>query len=229
MMAEEETGPSGSRLRHNILLVDDHPIVRQGLAQLVREEPDLWPCGEAETPGEARRLMEKVFPDLVVVDISLGETSGLSLIADISARYPEIPILVLSMHDEALYAERCLRLGAKGYIMKKEPPRQVIKAIRKVLSGDIYVSDNLGKSMIKKLASRKQKQPGGSPVRHLSNRELEIFNMIGNGLTTRQIAEALNLSPKTVEAHFDRIKKKLGFKDSREVVVRAAQWLARDM
>jgi DNA-binding NarL/FixJ family response regulator len=214
-------------LKHKVLIVDDHPIVRQGLTQLINQEPDVSVCCEAGDISEALTLIESHKPDIAIVDISLGHSSGIRLIEDISRRYPNLSVLVLSMHDESLYAERCLRAGAKGYIMKKEPPEKVIVAIKKILKGEIYLSDNLSVKLLQKFIA---KQAGiySSPVERLSNRELEVFRLIGQGLKTRKIAEQLNLSVKTIETYIDHIKKKMGFKDSRNLFLHAVQWLMNE-
>lgn len=204
-------------------IVDDHPIVRQGLAQLINQDNELGVCGEASDIPSALQSVKECLPDIAVVDISLGQSSGLSLIEELSRQYPDLTILALSMHDEALYAERCLRAGAKGYIMKKEPPEEVIKAIKDVLNGEIYVSDNLGSRLLHKLVANKSGALS-SDLDVLSNRELEVFRLIGQGVKTGKIAEQLNLSIKTIETYIDHIKKKMHFKDSRDLFLHAVQW-----
>jgi len=206
-----------------ILIVDDHPIVRQGLAELVNHEDDLEVCGQAEDSHEALRAILELDPNMAVVDISLKETSGLELIKDIHSQHPDLPVLALSMHDETLYAERALRAGAKGYIMKQEATENVIAAIRKILGGEIYVSDRMASRMVRKLVAG-QTGPTTSPVDCLSDRELEVFQFIGQGIKTREIAEQLNLSIKTIETYIDHIKKKMNFKDSRSLFLHAVQW-----
>ncbi len=206
-----------------MFIVDDHPIVRQGLAQLINQENDLRVCGDASDIPSALQTVKECGPDLAVIDISLGQSSGLSLIEELSRQYPDLSILALSMHDEALYAERCLRAGAKGYIMKKEPPEKVILAIKNILDGEIYVSDNLGSRLLHKLVAKKSGTTS-SGVDVLSNRELEVFHLIGQGIKTAKIAEQLNLSVKTIETYIDHIKKKMHFKDSRDLFLHAVQW-----
>lgn len=207
-----------------ILIVDDHPIVRQGLAELVNHEDDLEVCGQAEDSYEALRAIRELNPNLVVVDISLKETSGLELIKDIHSQQPDLLVLALSMHDETLYAERALRAGAMGYIMKQEATENVIAAIRKILGGEIYVSDRMASRMVRKLVAG-QSEPTASPVDCLSDRELEVFHLIGKGHGTRQISERLHLSVKTIETYRAHIKDKLNLADAAELLQYAIRWL----
>ncbi len=209
--------------KNKVLVVDDHPIVRQGLTQLINQESDFVVCGDAGDIPQALSAIEECKPDIIIVDISLGHTSGIRLIEDLSHNYPELSILALSMHDESIYAERCLKAGAKGYIMKQEPPEKVVSALRKILEGDIYISDKLGTKLLNKFVT-KRADSSGSPVELLSNRELEVFQLVGQGLKTRKIAEELNLSVKTVETYIDHIKKKMSFDDSRDLFLHAVQW-----
>ena len=207
-----------------ILIVDDHPIVRQGLAELVNHEDDLEVCGQAEDSHEALRAIRELNPNLVVVDISLKETSGLELIKDIHSQQPDLLVLALSMHDETLYAERALRAGAMGYIMKQEATENVIAAIRKILGGEIYVSDRMASRMVRKLVAGRG-EPTASPVDCLSDRELEVFHLIGKGHGTRQISERLHLSVKTIETYRAHIKDKLNLADAAELLQYAIRWL----
>jgi DNA-binding NarL/FixJ family response regulator len=222
-MSMSKTAIQNTVLKQRVMVVDDHPIVRQGLAQLINQETDIEVCCEAEDMKDALQRFGKCKPDVAIIDIALGQTSGVRLIEQLSQKYHEVPILALSMHDESLYAERCLRAGAKGYIMKKEPPEKVISALRKILDGEIYVSDNLGTKLLHKFIAR---QPGAysSPIEQLSNRELEVYEFIGQGLKTREIAERLSLSVKTIETYIDHIKKKMNFRDSRDLFRHAVQW-----
>jgi DNA-binding NarL/FixJ family response regulator len=215
------TPDSGTRKR-SILLIDDHPIVRQGLAQLINQEPDLHVSSEAASAREALEMLEKEMPDIAIVDISLDDRSGIELIKDLRARNESLPVLVLSMHDEALYAERALRAGAKGYIMKQEATEKVMTAIRKALEGQIYVSERMAARLLDQFVSAR---PGEeeSPLGRLSDRELEIFSMIGRGLGTREIANKLFLSIKTVEAHREHIKEKLKLRSGTELMRMAVQ------
>ncbi len=207
-----------------ILIVDDHPIVRQGLAELVNHEDDLGVCGQAEDSHEALRAIREQKPDMAVVDISLKETSGLELIKDIHSQHPDLPVLALSMHDETMYAERALRAGAMGYIMKQEATENVIAAIRKILGGEIYVSDKMASKMVRKLVAGRN-EPSISPVDCLSDRELEVFHLIGKGHGTRQISERLHLSVKTIETYRAHIKDKLNLVDAAELLQYAIRWL----
>ena len=205
-----------------ILIVDDHPIVRQGLAELVNHEDDFAVCGQAEDYHEALRAIGQLNPNMAVVDISLKETSGLELIKDIHSQHPDLPVLALSMHDETLYAERALRAGAMGYIMKQEATENVIAAIRKILGGEIYVSDRMASRMVRKLVAG-QTVTNASSVDCLSDRELEVFRLIGKGHGTRQISERLCLSVKTIETYRAHIKDKLNLADAAELLQYAIQ------
>lgn len=208
-----------------ILLVDDHPIVRQGLKRLIGNEPGLMVCGEAETVREARQAIRDHAPDVVVADLSLKDSHGIDLVKDIRARHPALPVLVLSMHDEEFYSERLLAAGASGYIMKHAASDQFIVALRRVLAGGVYVSD----AIASRLGGRRKRGSGGKgrlPVARLSNRELQVLQMIGRGMSSRQVAESLHLSVKTVEAHRQRIKGKLELGDSAQLVQFAANWVA---
>jgi len=219
-----KANPEKKKLNQRVMVVDDHPILRQGLAQLINQEVNIEVCCEAEDPVSALEVIGQCRPDIVIIDITLGQNSGLRLIEDLSQKYSDIPILALSMHDESLYAERCIRAGAKGYIMKKEPPEKVISALKKILRGEIYVSDHVSTKLLHKFIAR---QPGvhSSPVEQLSNRELEVFEFIGQGLKTREVAERLNLSVKTIETYIAHIICKMSFKDSRDLFKHAIQWI----
>jgi DNA-binding NarL/FixJ family response regulator len=214
--------PEVATRKRSVLLIDDHPIVRQGLSQLINQEHDLHVVSEAASAREALDAMDRGSPDIAIVDISLDDRSGIELIKDLRARDPNLPVLALSMHDEALYAERALRAGAKGYIMKQEATEKVMGAIRKVLEGQIYVSERMASRLLNQFVSAK---PGeeDSPLGRLSDRELEIFSMIGRGLGTREIANKLYLSIKTVEAHREHIKEKLKLKSGTELMRMAVQ------
>jgi len=207
---------------HRVLIVDDHPIVRQGLAQLINQADDLQVCGQAEDSYQAMQAIKTLTPDMVIVDISLKDTSGMELIKDIKVQYADMPILTLSMHDEGVYAERALRAGARGYIMKQEATERVITAIRRVLAGEMYVSDTVAAKMVSKLASG---AGSTSPLESLSDRELEVFRLIGEGHGTREVAEKLHLSIKTIETYRAHIKEKLGFKNANELFRAAVEWV----
>jgi DNA-binding NarL/FixJ family response regulator len=217
-----QTEKSGNKTQ--ILIVDDHPIVRQGLAELIEHEKDLTVCQQAEDAPEALKIIKQSMPDMVIVDISLKDTSGMELIKDIKTQYPNLPILALSMHDESLFAERALRAGAKGYIMKAEATENVITAIRRVLSGQLYLSDRMQTKIVRKLVGG-EPEPGASAIDCLSDRELEVFLLIGQGYGTRQIAERLYLSVKTIETYRAHIKDKLNLADSTELLQYAIQWV----
>ncbi|MEX2382709.1 MAG: response regulator transcription factor [Opitutales bacterium] len=208
-----------------ILIVDDHPMMREGLAQLISREKDLSVCGEAEDAAPALDAVEKLNPDLVLIDITLTRKNGIELIKDIHAIRPDLLTLVISMHDEALYAERVLRAGGSGYIMKQEGGKRIMQAIRTVLSGQIYVSEKVSSKILDIFSGRKS-QTEAAPVQRLSDRELEIFHLVGEAKSTKEIAERLNISRKTVEVHKANIKKKLNLKTSYELVSYAARWLA---
>ena len=211
--------------RRRVLLVDDHPIVRQGLRRMIEQEPDLEVCGEAGGPGEASQLLRELQPDVVVVDLSLREGDGIEIVKEVRAQYPAIKVLVLSMHDEMIYAERLLGAGASGYLMKHAASDQFLVALRRVLAGATYVSEAVGSRMIQKFATGRD--PGAaSPVDALSNRELQILQMIGRGLSTRQMAESLKLSVKTVESHRQRIKRKLELASGAQLVQYAVNWVS---
>ncbi|MCX5660014.1 MAG: response regulator transcription factor [Planctomycetota bacterium] len=209
--------------RARIVLVDDHPIVRHGLAQVIAREPDMEVCGEASNAGEAIQLISACMPDLVVVDLTLQDGDGIELIKDIKARHEPIKMLVSSMHDETLYAERALRAGAAGYINKAASREQVTGAIRQVLRGKIYLSDSVSNRLLQRVVDRND-DATQSPVEKLSDRELAVFDMIGQGLSTRQIAERLHLSVKTIETYREHIKSKLSLSKSSELVRHAVRW-----
>ncbi|HUD49360.1 MAG TPA: response regulator transcription factor [Candidatus Baltobacteraceae bacterium] len=205
-----------------IMLVDDHPVIRNGLAQLIDQEPDLKVCGQFEDSTHALEAVAALQPDLAIVDLSLKGSSGLELVKNIKSAHPGVLILVLSMHDESLYAERAIRAGASGYIMKQESADRVLGAIRKVLNGGIHLSEGMNSKFMHRLKTRKS-AAGGSLMERLSNREMEVFGLIGEGRGTRQIAEHLRLSIKTVESHRAHLKEKLSLKNATELVHLAVQ------
>jgi len=219
-----QAAQSRGQQKHRLLLVEDHPVTREGLAQLLNQQADLQVCGQAGTAPEALTAAEVLKPDLVLVDISLGGTSGIELIKDLSSRDASLPILVLSTHDELLYAERSLRAGAKGYVMKHEPTEQVMAAIRLVLRGGVYLSEQMHSRLLAKVAHGPVVSPV-SEVDQLSDRELEVFELIGEGCTTAQIAASLHLSVSTVETHRAHIKEKLRLDNATELVRRAVEWV----
>ncbi len=209
--------------KQKVFIVDDHPIVRSGLTDLINRQEDLAVCGEAEDVSGALEAVANRKPDIVIADLTLGFDSGLRLMENLKCSQRTIPILVLSMHDETVYAERCLKAGARGYIMKEEKPSTVLSAIRSVLNGELYISDKLGKKFLLKFVSNKF-EGSSSPVDILSNRELEIYNLLGKGLDKHKIAKQLHLSIKTVETYMEHVKKKMNYKNSRELMMNAIQW-----
>jgi DNA-binding NarL/FixJ family response regulator len=210
--------------KHRILIVDDHPMMRQGLVQLIEHEPDFTAWGEADTAAQALALMSTRKPDLVLVDISLPDKNGLELIKDIQVLHPGLPVLVFSMHDEALYAERVLRAGGRGYIMKQEGGKKLMEAVRHVLGGQIYVSEKMSAKILEVFSGRRP-EASDSPLEKLSDREFEVFQLIGQGKGTRDIAEHLHLSVKTVEVHRANMKRKLDLKTGTDLVRYAIRWL----
>lgn len=212
-----------SSRKTRIFIVDDHPIVREGLSLMMNREPDMVVCGEAEEATRALQVITSTKPDFLVVDISLAGPDGLDLLKSIRVRYPSMPVLILSMHDEAIYAERALRAGANGYIMKQEATERVLVAVRQILANKVYVSDRIANRMLQRYVKGYVGEKG-SPIAELSDRELEVFRLIGEGHSTRRIAEQLHLSVKTVESYQAHIKEKLALKSGRELVQRAIQW-----
>jgi DNA-binding NarL/FixJ family response regulator len=211
--------------KHSVLVVDDHPLFRKGVVQMLHDEPDLEVRGEASNNNEALGAIRRHNFDLAVVDIGLeGSTNGIELTKNIRAEKPDLPVLVLSMHDETMFAERALRAGARGYVMKREALDNFILAVRTVLRGEIFISPNMSKRMV--FAHLHGGPEAASPVDRLTDRELEILQLIGEGREVRQIAEQLHLSAKTVEAHRAHIKEKLNFSNAREVARFAVQWVS---
>src|ERR1051326_4128286 len=208
---------SASKTRRKILLVDDHPLTRHGMAQLIGQQRDLIVCGEAGTAEDALRCIGRLRPDLVLLDVTLPGKPGLELIKDLSATHPEVAVLVVSMHDERLYAERALRAGARGYLMKSAGGEELIKAIRRVFAGQVYVSQELSAKILDNL-SGSSRRPAGV----LSDREFEVFQLVGEGLTTGEIGTRLHISGKTVETHRLHIREKLGLKTPPELTKCAA-------
>jgi DNA-binding NarL/FixJ family response regulator len=203
--------------RARVLLVDDHPIVRQGLSRLINNEPDLLVCAEAASAEQAVAAIALHNPSIAIVDIQLDGFDGIELIKLVRQRHPDLPMLVLSMHDESLYAERVLRAGARGYVTKQEAPEKVMTAIRRVLMGEIYVSEKIASRLLHSLAGT-SKVALESPLQRLSDRELQVFRLLGSGLSVRQIAVKLGLSVKTIETHREHIKGKLNVTSSSELL-----------
>jgi len=209
-------------VRRRVLIVDDHPIVRQGLKRMIETEPDMEVCGEAATEAQARRAIRELMPDIVIVDLALQEGDGLELVRDVHAHHPDVPMLVLSMHDETIYAERLLAEGASGYIMKQAAADQLLNALRAVLRGERYLSEQLAQT----LGVRDGAAQGDvvDPVRRLSNRELQVLNLVGRGVSSRDIAAELGLSVKTVESHRQSIKRKLNLATNSQLLQYAMNW-----
>jgi DNA-binding NarL/FixJ family response regulator len=220
MEIKPQTGSQAKKCK--VLLVDDHPIVRQGLAMLIDREPDLTVCGEAEGAQSAFHAVATQQPDIVVLDISLNGPDGLDVLKEIRAKTTNLPVLILSMHDESIYAERAMRAGANGYIMKQEATEKVLVAIRRILQGEVYLSDRLTSTMLQQYV-RGASSAKSSPLVNLTDRELEVFRLIGEGHATRQIADELHLSVKTIESYQAHIKEKLALRNARELVQHAIE------
>jgi DNA-binding NarL/FixJ family response regulator len=204
-----------------ILIIDDHVMVREGVAEIIKHEPDLDVCGTATTANEGLELTRKLSPDLVLVDVTLPGKNGIEFIKDARAFRPELQILVMSMHDESLYADRVLRAGGRGYICKQEGGAKLVQAIRRVLQGEIAVSEKMTRRLLEKFSGRKVIE---SPLENLTDRELEVFQLIGLGKTMNEIGAELHLSPKTIEVHRSRIREKLHIASAAELVSYAARW-----
>jgi DNA-binding NarL/FixJ family response regulator len=222
-------GSSGASLaagKRKVLIVDDHPIVRQGLRLMIDEEPDLKVCGEAQSEREARIAIRDLEPDVVIVDISLAQGDGLELVRDVHAHHPELPMLVLSMHDELIYAERLLAAGASGYIMKQAASDQLLVALRRVLAGERYVSESLAENLGRPRGGSDGRIQGDDPIERLSNRELQVLSLIGRGQSSREAADRLGLSVKTVETHRQSLKRKLNLATNAQLLQYAINWYA---
>jgi DNA-binding NarL/FixJ family response regulator len=214
---------SKGSVRKKIFIVDDHPMMRDGLAQMIGNEADMSVCGEAEDASEALAQIEKLKPDLAIVDITLRSSSGLELIKDLQIRLPNVAVLVISMHDESLYAERVLRAGGRGYIMKQEGGKKLMEAIRQVLSGQTYISPKISAKIVDAFSGRRSGNL--SPVETLTDREFEVFRLIGAGLSTKEIGAKLHVSAKTVEVHRVNIKQKLNIGTAPELIRFAVRWV----
>ena len=209
--------------KRRVILVEDHPMFREQLAQLINKEPDMCICGEADNIGDAFELLQSASADIVIVDLTLKGSSGLELIKDLKARGIRVPVLVLSMHDELLYAERVLRAGARGYITKHETSNEVMTAIRKVLAGEIYVGSRTASHVLENLSLRPKEQDG---ISQLTDRELEVFELIGRGRTTREISSCLHLGVSTVDTYRARIKTKLNLENASQLYHEAIRWVS---
>ena len=219
--AAPQTQGHGGRTRR-VLIIDNHPIVREGLRRVIENEPDLMVCAEADTARDARIAIKEYAPEVIVADIGLNQGDGIELVRDVHAHHAQLPVLVLSSHDEAIYAERMLSVGASGYIMKQATSEQILHSLRRVLDGDIYVSECVGFNMIRKSAARGA--ASSNPIDRLTDRELQILHLVGNGRSTRETARLLNLSVKTVESHRHRIKYKLNLNTGAQLVQYAINW-----
>lgn len=223
-MARTKSKKNSNKNKKTVLVVDDHPIIREGLADLINKEKDLVVCGCTEDIPQTLEALRKLKPDVVTVDISLKDASGVELIKNIKAKYPDLPILAISMHEKSLYAERALRAGAKGYITKQQATENVIVAIRNVLQGGLYLSEKMKDKLLLGMTRNGKTDIGDSPIESLTDRELEVFTLLGKGKSSRQIAEQLCLSIKTVETYRSRIKDKLNLAGASELLQRAFQW-----
>lgn len=209
-----------------LLLVDDHPVVREGLNFLLAEQPDFEVVGEADSPDSALAAVERLRPQVLVLDLSLGGQEAMPLVGQIRRRFPEVRILVLSMHDELLYAERLLGLGARGYVMKQEPPAEFLRALRRVAGGEIHVSQAVTERLLARVRANRHAAPAGTanPLGMLTRRERDVLKLVAKGLGTQEISRALAMSPKTVDSHRRNIREKLGLANPRELVRYAARW-----
>lgn len=220
-MNDKDTRGSGKR----IMVVEDHPLVREGLIRAISAQPDMRICAEASTVSEAWQKFPAAKPDAIIVDISLPGPSGMELIKDLHVRHPDLPVLVISMHDEELYAERALRAGARGYLEKSEPADKVVEALRAILLGEVCISSKISKQLLEIALNGRQKGvTADTPLVQLSDRELQIYDGIGRGLSTRELAQQLNISPKTVETYRAHIKRKLALSSNNELVHSAVRW-----
>lgn len=224
----EKSDTRTAGVKRRVLIVDDHPIFRDGITQLINHQADLQVCGGVCSAAHALSAVEQFKPDILIVDISIQGTNGIELMKSIRAQYPELPALMVSMHDENIYAERALRAGARGYIMKEAEPVKVLEAIRRVLSGGLYLSEAIGGRLLDTFLNGRGNNVGTSAVDQLSDRELEIFRALGEGRGTREIARSLFLSIKTVETHRAHIKEKLNLQTAPELVRAAVEWVNRE-
>jgi DNA-binding NarL/FixJ family response regulator len=225
-MSGNAATPLSLRPQRRVLIVDDHPIVRQGLRRMIDTEPDLCVCGEAQSEREARAAIRELQPDVAIIDISLGQGDGLRLVRDVHAQDPALRMLVLSMHDEMIYAERLLAAGASGYIMKQAASDQLLVALRRVLDGETYLSSALADMLGGKRSRAADSPADGDPLRRLSNRELQVLSLIGRGLSSREAADTLCVSVKTVESHRQSLKRKLNLATNAQLVQYAINWYA---
>lgn len=209
-----------------VLIVDDHPIFRAGLSGLLEQEPDLTVCGEAQDASGALSAVNALRPDLVLMDMGLPDKSGLELLKDLHAMHPELPVLVISMHDEVLYAERVLRAGGRGYLMKQAGPDFILQAVRKVLGGGVYLSDRASALVLDGISGSRPKEPGSANISKLTDREFDVLRLIGQGLEAHAIADQLHISAKTVDTHRAHLREKLGLKNTTELIHYATRWVS---
>jgi DNA-binding NarL/FixJ family response regulator len=214
--------------KKKVFIVDDHPIVRDGLTTIINHEKDLAVCGEAEEAQDALKAVSELKPDVVIVDVTLKSSNGIELTKILKARYSALPVIVLSIHDESIYAERALRAGARGYLMKEVASENIVIAIRTVLGGEIYVSNKMGKKLLRKMAAAGKADTISAPIDNLSDRELEVLRLTGQGYKPSKIAESMHLSVKTVETYRGRIKEKLNLADADELLRYAIQWVSSE-
>ena len=220
-MKKKTSGPAKTARKNRVLIIDDHAMVREGVAEIIQHAEDLAVCGTASTANEGLALLNKLKPDLVLVDITLPGKNGIEFIKDARSIHPGLPILVMSMHDESLYADRVLRAGGRGYIRKQEGGDKLVEAMRRVLRGEIAVSKKITGQLLEKFSGRTTMD---SPLEGLSDRELEVFQLIGRGKTMKEIGDELHLSPKTIEVHRSHIREKLRVTSAAELVAYAARW-----
>ncbi len=225
MTATKQSGPVDPK--HRIMIVEDHPVFRMGLCELINQEEDMMVCGEADDAGKAFEQIPIFKPDMVIVDISLKGRDGIDFVREVKRYYKDLPMLVLSMHDESRFAERSLHAGAKGYIMKRETSSSIVEAVRCVLNGKIYLSEKIKGELVDRLVTGAQ--PGTeNPTQRLTDRELEVFRLLGRGLSTNEIARKLNLSVKTIGTYRERIKDKLNLRHASELIRHAMLWVETD-
>lgn len=222
--ARQRAAKTAVERRKKVLVVDDHPMTRAGVVQFINEQADLEVCGEAANPAEVADQVSSLGPDLLLTDLTMPGRSGIEFIKDIVALHPSLPILVVSMHDEVIYAERAIRAGARGYIMKEAGGEKLLAAVRQVLGGRVSVSQEMSSKILENLSGRKPRG-SSSPIEKLSDREFEVFQLIGQGKSTRDIAKQLHLSSKTVDVHRAHIKEKLDLRDATSLVRHAVRWV----
>lgn len=220
--------PGAAVRKPRVLLVDDHPVIRKGVADVLRACPEFEVCGEASTAAEAMEIAGKKRPDAVIADLSLNGPGGLDLIRDLQIQIPGISVLVLSMHDERLYAERALRAGARGYVMKQEEPGRIVEGLRAVMAGDLFVSPDLSEALLRTFVGGGSRKSESVGIERLSDREIQVFEAIGRGQSTADIARQLHLSPKTVETYRAHIKRKLGLENNHGLIHAAIQWVEKE-